>query len=105
MNYLEWLFALEYGKLELPEPDLVIYLDLPTYISEQMMRQREAATGTTADIHEQDAAYLRRCRDNARKVANICRWKIIDCSENGQIRTVEDILDEAWGLVRELLER
>ena len=73
MSYLEWLFALEYGKLELPEPDLVIYLDLPTDISEKMMRQREAATGTTADIHEQDAAYLRRCRDNARKVANVCR--------------------------------
>ena len=105
MNYLEWLFALEYGKLELPEPDLVIYLDLPTDISERMMRQREAATGTTADIHEQDAAYLRRCRDNARKVANVCRWKIIDCSENGQIRTVEDIHNEAWDLVQEILDR
>ena len=105
MNYLEWLFALEYGKLELPEPDLVIYLDLPTDISEKMMRQREAATGTTADIHEQDAAYLRRCRDNARKVANVCRWKIIDCSENGQIRTVEDIHNEAWDLVQEILDR
>lgn len=103
MSYLDWLFALEYDKLELPEPDLVIYLDLPTDISEQMMRRREAATGTTADIHEQDAAYLRRCRDNARKVANVCRWRIIDCSEDGQIRTVEDIHSEAWELVREIL--
>lgn len=105
MSYLDWLFALEYDKLELPEPDLVIYLDLPTDISEQMMRRREAVTGTTADIHEQDAAYLRRCRDNARKVANVCRWRIIDCSENGQIRTVEDIHGEAWELVREILGR
>ncbi len=105
MNYLEWLFALEYGKLELPEPDLVIYLDLPTDISERMMRQREAATGTAADIHEQDAAYLRCCRDNARKVANICRWKIIDCSEDGHMRTVEDIHAQAWSLVQKILER
>ena len=68
-----------------------------------MMRQREAATGTSADIHEQDATYLRRCRDNARKVANICRWKIIDCSKDGEIRTIEDIHEEAWSLVRDLL--
>lgn len=104
-SFLTWLGELEYGKLELPEPDLVIYLDLPTDISEKMMRQREAATGTSADIHEQDAAYLRRCRENARKVADICRWKIIDCSRDGDIRTIEDIHNEAWELVRELLDR
>ena len=103
MNFLDWLSDMEYNKLELPAPDLVIYLDLPTDISEKMMRQREAATGTTADIHEQDATYLRRCRDNARKVANICRWKIIDCSKNGEIRTIEDIHEEAWELVKEIL--
>ena len=98
-EYLDWLFALEYGRLELPEPDLVIYLDLPTEISEKMMRSREAATGTSADIHEQDAAYLRRCRDNARKVAGVCRGQIIDCSRDGEIRTIEDIHEEAWQLV------
>ena len=38
-GYLEWLFDLEYGTLGLPKPDLVLYLDLPTEISEKMMRQ------------------------------------------------------------------
>ncbi len=104
-DYLEWLFALEYEKLELPAPDLVIYLDLPTALSERMMRQREAATGTVADIHEQDADYLRRCRDNARAVAEQCHWKLIDCSADGQIRTVADIHAEAWELVRQVLGR
>lgn len=105
MTFLDWLSDLEYDKLQLPVPDLVVYLDLPTDISEQMMRRREAATGTTADIHEQDAAYLRRCRDNARQVANICRWRIIDCARNGEIRTIDDIHAEAWELVREILAR
>ena len=50
--YLDWLFDLEYNKLGLPKPDLVIYLDMPTEITERMMRQREQATGTHADIHE-----------------------------------------------------
>ena len=104
-EYLRWLFELEYGRLELPEPDLVIYLDLPTDLSERMMRRREAATGTAADIHERDDAYLRRCRENAREVALRCGWKRIDCAAAGEIRTVEDIHREAWAMVRALLEK
>ena len=52
--FLDWLFDLEYRRLGLPEPDLVVYLDLPTEISGQMLRLREAATHTAADIHERD---------------------------------------------------
>ena len=43
----------------------MLYLDMPTEATEQMMRLREAATHTTADIHEKDEEYLRRCRENA----------------------------------------
>jgi len=82
----------------------VTYLELPTELSEQMMRKREAATGTSADIHERDAAYLRRCRDNARKIAGSCGGQLIDCSADGRVRTVEDIHDQAWNLVALLLK-
>lgn len=41
----------------------MLYLDMPTEATEQMMRLREAATHTTADIHEKDEEYLRRCRE------------------------------------------
>ena len=105
MQYLEWLYDLEYGKLDLPRPDLVIYLDLPNQLSEQMMRRREAETGTSADIHERDDAYLRRCRDNARQVADVSGWQIINCARDGEIRTVEDIHQEVWQLVSKLLEK
>ena len=103
--FLRWLFDLEYGRLSLPEPDLVIYLDLPTELSEAMMRRREAATGTAADIHERDEDYLRQCRENARHVAALCGWKTIGCAEGGAMRAAEDIHQEAWGLVRDLLDR
>lgn len=102
--YLEWLFDLEYRRLELPEPDLVIYLDLPEALSVQMLRHREAATHTSADIHEQDSAYLHRCRENAAEIVRRLGWRRIDCSRNGEVRTPEDIHQEAWTLVRALLE-
>ena len=101
--FLEWLFDLEYGKLGLPEPDLVIYLDMPTEITEKMMRQREAATGTHADIHEQDEAYLKSCRDAAREIVRDCGWTVIRCARDDEPRTVEDIHDEVYRTVRALL--
>lgn len=103
--FLSWLFDLEYRRLELPEPDLVFYLDLPIELTEQMMRRREAETGAHADIHEQDEAYLRRCRESAGKIADRLGWRRIDCSREGAVRTQEDIHAEAWELVRTLLGR
>ena len=101
--YLEWLFHTEYELLGLPKPDLVVYLDMPTEITERMMRKREADTNTHADIHEQDAAYLRACRENARAIVRDCGWTHILCAEGDQPRTPEDIHDQVYGLVRALL--
>lgn len=101
--YLAWLYDLEYGKIGLPKPTLVFYLDIPTEITERMMRERERTTDTVADIHEKDEAYLRACRDNAREVARISGWKKIDCVRDGMLRTKEDIHEEVYRAVRELV--
>ena len=69
--------------LGLPKPDLVLYLDMPTEITEKMMRSREAATGTHADIHEQDEAYLKSCREAAREIVKDCGWTVIHCARDG----------------------
>ena len=102
-EYLDWLFGLEYGRLGLPEPDLVLYLDMPTEITERMMRQREEATGTHADIHEQDEVYLKNCRANAREIAKECGWSVINCARDGGPRTPEDIHQQVYRLVKKLL--
>lgn len=101
--YLDWLFDLEYRLLGLPRPDMVLYLDMPTEITEQMLRRREAATGTHADIHEQDEAYLKNCRANAGKVAETCGWTVIRCAEGGSPRTPEDIHRQVLETVGALL--
>ena len=101
--YLKWLFDTEYGLFGLPKPDLVIYLDMPTEITERMMRGREAATGTHADIHEQDREYLKRCRENAREIVEECGWKVISCAEKDQPRTPENIHNQVYDLVKALL--
>ena len=101
--FLGWLDDFEHDKLGLPQPDLVLYLDMPTEITEKMMRSREAATGTHADIHEQDEAYLRSCREAAREIVKDCGWTVIHCAKGDAPRTVEDIHNEVYKTVKSLL--
>ena len=102
--FLSWLSDFEYGKLGLPEPDLVLYLDVPTDFTEKLMRGREAATHTTADIHEQDLVYLATCRRTGRLAAAHYGWTVIPCVENGAMRTIEDIHEEIYRHVAACLE-
>ncbi len=101
--FLDWLFHFEYRQLGLPAPTRVLYLDLPTELSGQMMRRREQETGTHADIHEQDGEYLRRCRENAAFVVDYCAWEKIDCARDGAVRSMEDIHAEVMEKVKDLL--
>ena len=103
-EYLKWLYEFEYDKLGLPRPDLTIYLDVPTDFTEKMLRGREAATNTQADIHEQDMAYLATCRQCGREAAAYYGWKVIQCVKDGAMRTMEDIHNEIYAAVRQCLE-
>ena len=101
--FLDWLFDFEYRLLGLPAPTRVLYLDMPTEMTERMMRRRESDTHTTADIHERDAEYLRHCRENAAHVVARCGWTRIDCAHDGAPRTIEDIHREVMDRVADLI--
>lgn len=103
-EFLRWLYDLEYDRLGLPRPDLVLYLDVPVEFTAQLMRHREAETNTHADIHEQDLAYLRTCREMGRYAADYYGWKRIRCVENGALRSIEAIHEEIYALVAACLE-
>lgn len=104
-DFLEWLFDLEYQRLGLPRPDLVLYLDMPTEAANRLMRRREAETNTAADIHEQDGDYLRRCRECAGEIARAQGWAVVNCAAGGVPRTPEDIHREALSIVLDRLSR
>ena len=103
-DFLKWLYEFEYEKLALPRPDLIIYLDVPTSFTEQLMRRREADTNTKADIHEKDTAYLATCREAGRAAAEYYGWTVIQCVRDGQMRSIEDIHSEIYGHVMACLE-
>ena len=101
--YLDWLQDLEYSKMGLPRPDLVICLNMPTELTGQLMRKRESDTNTHADIHEQDMEYLATCRRTGKAAADYYGWTVIDCVKDGAMRSIEDIHEEIYRHVAKCL--
>ena len=103
-EFLKWLYDLEYNRMGLPKPDLVLYLDVPTDFTEAMMRRREADTNTHADIHEQDMDYLATCRRTGKAAAEYSGWTVIQCVKDGVMRSIEDIHEEIYRHIKACLE-
>ena len=105
LAFFQWLFDFEYGRLGLPEPDLVLYLDMPTERAVDMLRQRERDSHTQGDIHETDSAYLATCRQAALEAAERYGWTKIPClDQEGRLRRIDEIHQDIWQAVRPLLE-
>ena len=102
--FFDWLFDFEYRKLGLPQPDTVVYLDMPTEQSVRLLRSRESQTHTKGDIHEVDTAYLALCRQTALRASEHYGWYRVSCVDGeGNIRPVEDIHAQIWGALEGLL--
>ncbi len=104
--YLEWLEDLEYDKIGIPRPDMVIFLNMPTENAVKLMAERmNKITGESKkDIHEQDSAYLSKSHKNACEIAVTQGWKEISCVINGEVRTIDDIGDDVFKVVDVLLD-
>ena len=103
-EFFRWLSEFEYDHLELPRPDIVLYLDVPTELTGEMLRGREEKTHAQADIHEQNMDYLRLCRSTGLQAAHYYGWTIINCARDGKMRSIEDIHNEILELVKDCLK-
>lgn len=90
-EYLIWLEDLEYAKLGVPKPDIVIYLDVPIEISQCLMSNRYAGDESKKDLHEKDLQYLKNCREGAFYASRKLGWHVISCSCCGKMCSIEDV--------------
>ena len=98
-SYFEWLADLEYNKMCLPRPDIVIYLDSTLELSLSRMKKRQQETNTNADIHEKDVEYLARCLHTADLACDYFGWKRISYEINGTERSVDEKAEEIYSLI------
>ena len=104
-GFFTWLSDLEYTKMGLPKPDLVVYLDVKIELSLERMRRRQQKTHTSADIHEQDVQYLERCLYTAGKAADHFNWHRIPYLKDGAERDIDDKNEEIYQLILSELKK
>jgi len=98
-SFFTWLSDLEYSKMALPQPDLVIYLDVDIETSLARMRRREEKYNTSADIHEKDIEYLKRCLNTANRAADFFSWHRIAFLSDGVERDIDEKNEEIYRLI------
>ncbi|MBU2220757.1 thymidylate kinase [Patescibacteria group bacterium] len=108
-QFLSWLEEVEYGTLQIPKPDQVIYLDVPVATSLELLSQKRAVKNGglsegEMDMVEQDRNYLERSRESAELLAQQeDSWRVVPCvSSDGTLRTREEIHEDIWELVQAL---
>ncbi len=91
--FIRWEEDLEYGKLGLPRPDAVIFLNMEPEASALLRegRKNKITGGDEKDVHERDEAFLRAVYESAAYAAELCGWDEVKCSEGGVPRSIEAI--------------
>ncbi|MBO7519541.1 MAG: deoxynucleoside kinase [Clostridia bacterium] len=98
--FLDWLYDIEYEKVGIPKPDLVIFLDMPVEVSQKLLSRRYNGDESGKDIHEKDVEYLNACRKAAKFVADYSGYKTVACAKDGEPRPVSDIAEDIFALVK-----
>lgn len=101
-DFIRWLSDLEYNKLELPVPNTVLFLDMPPQYARMLMKNRaNKITGKQQkDIHESNTEYLDRAYQNATEIAKLCGWKVLSCVRENAVRSIEEIHEEIYSVVK-----
>ena len=102
-EFLNYITDYEYNRLGLKKPDLVIFLKLDKNFANTFRKNRDTE-GVEGDINEKDNAFLDKVYDNSLYVADKYNFKIIECSKDGVLRSIDDISREVYNIVRKELE-
>jgi dTMP kinase len=91
------IMTIEATVLELPQPDLVIYLDMPVEQACHMARTRDGAR----DLHQDNLEYMQAVRDIYRELAADASWYQVNCYAGTERRTADELHEEIFSKVDE----
>ncbi len=94
---IDTLDQLEFGILELPRPDAVIFLHMP-YEQACILKKKR----TNLDDHEKNVEHLKNAEQTYLELCEKFSFRYINCTKNNQIRSIEDISDEILSNVEEI---
>jgi dTMP kinase len=102
-SYIDWLWDYEFTRIGLPEPDLVLYLDMEPETSRALLHKRYGGDSGKLDIHEANLGYLLACREAAHYAAEKLGWRILRCCHDGKPLPVEEVAARIAAIADELV--
>ena len=95
-NMYQWIDRLEYWLLDLPKPDITVFLHMPYEYSLELKKNREFL-----DEHEKSPEHLKNAETAYIELSELYNWKTIECVDSGRIKTIEEISKEVLAIVKE----
>lgn len=98
LEMFKWLEKLEYELLELPKPDIKIFLYMPYDYTKKLQTNREEL-----DQHELSEDNIRNAEIAYLELTEYANFKKVNCVINDELRTIENIGEEVYNFVIEEL--
>jgi len=95
-----WLDNLEFNLLELPKADIKVFLHMP-YDQAVILKKSRLEQ---PDQHELDVGHLKSAEAAYLELADKYSFKTVECTEAGNIRTIEDIQKELYNSVKKEIQ-
>lgn len=95
LEMFKWLEKLEYELLELPKPDIKIFLHMPYEYSKKLQKNRDEL-----DEHEKSPENIINAENAYLELSKIYDFDIIECIRNEELRTINDIHEEIYNIVK-----
>ena len=96
-NMYQWIDKLEYWLLGLPKPDKTIFLHMPYEYAQELKKNREAL-----DEHEKSSEHLKQSEEAYLELTELYNWDKVECIRGNQIRTIEDINNEIYSIIKKM---
>jgi dTMP kinase len=105
-EFLQWLDTMEHEAFGLVRPDMIVYLDVPVQLSlKNLQAKREKYSEGKSDASEKDVEYLTNSRSCAQELAaDSDSWRLVNCAENGAMRSIEDIHEDVYAIIKKDLK-
>lgn len=103
-DFINYVYDYEYNKIGIAKPDLVIFLHAPFEVAQTLKKKRKNNDGVENDIHERDYSFMKRVSDNSIEIAKKFNWDFIECAENDKMRSIEDIHEDIYKLVKKKIK-
>jgi len=97
LELYKWIEELEYKLLELPRPDIILFLHMPVDYIEQLRKNR-----TELDVHELDRNYLESAEQTYLELADLYDYKKISCVKSDNIKTIDEIHEEVYNYIEKI---